>query len=162
MRRAWDDHAVVDVLVSVPRGWEVVSDLPDGLPFAARGAPTEHGFRPNVVLTLDEVADDEVADWEQSSDVLMSETMRDHLLIDRGHVERADGTTFLQRTGQHVTDEGWIVTFDQWTFARGGTGYTLTATVTSVDFDEWADVFAEIGHRFADPTDAPTDGREST
>lgn len=130
--------------VPVPAGWCIADDSELADARVATEAPVsdDGGFLANLVLTA---ADDQAGsfrDWQVATDQLLPEMLHDFLLID---LERRDvaGHPGGRRLAHHVTPDGTAVTMEQWFTLVDGIGWTFTATIDSLRYDEFADVFGE-------------------
>jgi hypothetical protein len=134
--------------ISLPDGWQVRLDEPAGV--ALLGVEPEAdpwGFRTNVVVTVEDLNDEvTLAGWQAGATALLPETLTDYLLLDlqSGHVGERAG---LRRLAHHDAD-GRAVTMEQWATIEGARGFTLTASVSTLDYPGVSVRLAAIARTF--------------
>ncbi|NHC45202.1 hypothetical protein [Motilibacter aurantiacus] len=137
-------HQVAGCVLPVPADWQVVPGQPDGRLIAVEPA-VEGGrpFRASLVLTVVHNGGLSFRDWQAGTDRLLPTQLAAYQLID---LERrpVGGQPGGRRLAQHVVDDAVPVTMEQWFAQAGGAGCTLTATVDTVRYDYFADLFAEL------------------
>lgn len=142
-------HELVGCRVEVPDDWELVHSPDQQRLIVVEPERTEEaGFRANIVLTAVDNGGLSFCDWQAGTDELMPRQLSMYLLLDLERLAvagREDG----RRLAEHVVDGRPPVTMEQWFTLVGPTGYTLTATVDSWRYDEYADFFSEIAEKLS-------------
>jgi hypothetical protein len=142
-------HELVGCRVEVPDDWELVPSPDQQRLIVVEPERTEEaGFRANIVLTAVDNGGMSFRDWQRGTDELMPRQLSMYLLVDLERVPVA-GREGGRRLAEHVVDDNTPVTMEQWFALVGSTGYTLTATVDSWRYDEYADFFAEIAEQLS-------------
>jgi hypothetical protein len=72
---------------------------------------------------------------------VLPRALGDYLLVDLERVE-IDGHPGGRRLAHHVDEAGRALTLEQWFVLDGDRGWTLTATVDTLRYDELADTCA--------------------
>ena len=151
------EHPRSGARMSVPEGWEVLvaddSDTVVALEPAAEGAD---GFRANLVLSV--VGNDGMSfrDWQTATDETLPAMLQDYLLLDL-EKRRVAGLPGGRRLAHHVSPDGVALTMEQWFTVVDGVGFTLTATVDSWRYDQWADELSALAEQLELPA-AAADG----
>ena len=137
-------HRAAGCDLPLPRNWELLPVETGAAAIAVEPPQSDAtGFRANVVLTVVDNAGMSFRDWQVGTDELLPRQLDGYQLLDlerRGISGHPDG----RRLAQHVVDGVTPVTMEQWFAQVGTTGYTLTATVDSWRYDQFADLFAEL------------------
>ena len=148
-------------VLDVPREWEVVHDPTADVALWAL-APEVQGFRPNVVVTVGPSAQQPPAAWQPAAVEGLREKLEDLQLLDTAY--RADGFRQLLAYVQ----QGRALTLEQWAWRwqrADGTArdVTLSATVPTLAYDEYADAFADVAAswRLVAESDAGIAGAQS-
>lgn len=141
---------------AAPAGWEEL-EVPATL-WAAVG-PREpedppDRFRPNLVLTCDDLTGTSLRDWQVATDDLLPRSLTDYLLIDLERIE-IDGHPGGRRLAHHVDAAGRALTMEQWFTLHDDRGWTLTATIDTWRYDELADACAASADQWR-----PVSGRD--
>lgn len=148
-------HPGTGFVVPVPSDWEQVTDSHGA---ALVAAEPERGpwFRANLVVTVERLpAGTDVPAWHAQTVDLLGSSLERFLLIDTD-VATVDGRPVGRILGHHTTEAG-AVTVELWLVAERGVGYTLTASVGSLEYDEFADMFATVaGGLRPDPEYVPS------
>lgn len=151
------EHPGSGARMSVPEEWEVLtaedSDTVIALEPSAVG---DEVFRANLVLSV--VGNDGMSfrDWQTATDEVLPAMLQDYLLLDLEKRPVA-GLAGGRRLAHHVSPEGVALTMEQWFTVVDGVGFTLTATVDSWRYDQWADELAALAERLQLPA-ATSDG----
>ncbi len=133
--------------VTAPTGWDVLTDLPEGLTWAAReprpdgASGTSDRFLANLVLTEVSTGGLGFRDWQAGTDELLPRALDDYLVVDLEKLE-IDGRPGGRRLAHHAGPNGEALTMEQWFTLVDGIGHTLTATVETWRYDQLADVCA--------------------
>lgn len=125
---------------AAPAGWEELN-VPVTLWAAVGPREPEEPldlFRPNLVLTCDDVTGTSFRDWQVATDSLLPRSLTDYLLIDLERIE-IDGHPGGRRLAHHVDAAGRALTMEQWFTLHDDRGWTLTATIDTWRYDELAD-----------------------
>ncbi len=135
--------------VTAPEGWDVLTDLPEGLTWAARearpadGPGTPDPFLANLVLTEVSSGGLDFRDWQAGTDELLPRVLDDYLLVDLERLE-VGGRPGGRRLAHHAGPNGEALTMEQWFTLVDGIGHTLTATIDTWRYDELADLCASV------------------
>lgn len=141
-------HSVAGFKVDLPREWEQAEGPAPGTSLVAL-EPESGRFRANVVVNVDELPEGlGFAGWQDGIDRKLPELMDGYLLLDREHVEINERGT-IRRLAHHATPNG-SATMEQWTMVDGlgTTGFSLTASAGTLDYDNYAPLFAQIAETF--------------
>jgi hypothetical protein len=155
MTVAWFRHPTMGFTLPIPGSWETIADVPGVALIAVEPARGE-SFRPNLVVTAERVTEGvELGRWATAGDEALGEALHRHLWLDDGEIE-LNGRRARRTLSAYTSPENHSVTMEQWTFAEGTCGYTITASVWTLEYDALAEVFEEIVGRFQpDPGYAP-------
>jgi hypothetical protein len=137
-------HPQLGFTIAFPPGSEIDEHVP-GTAVVAYDAGVDEGFRTNIVVTVDDGADDVEAFTDAGLDALPS-ALRAFQLLDR--TSTTLGGAAATRTLSHHDAQGWAVTLEQWRVVDGGRGYTLTASAATLDYDAVADALATAAESF--------------
>lgn len=130
----------------VPEGWRLRTHVPDTVLVLVDETPSL-GFHPNVVVTLEELADSaDVSTWVTEQGAVLSKVLVDPLLLDVERVEVAG--IGAQRLLCHHDVDGHAVTLEQWVVPAGNFGWTLSASVASLAYDRYADLIGDVVEGF--------------
>ncbi len=130
----------------VPTGWELAVDPRADTALVA--VEPEHGvdFRANVVVTIDDLpAELDFTGWQATVEPMLEHVLGDYLLIDLEHLDAEPEGPYTRRLLHHLVEELGPVTAEQWSSARGRTGYTVTCSVATPAYDSLADVLSDVG-----------------
>ncbi len=130
----------------VPIGWELAVDPRADTALVAVEPDRDGGFRANVVVTVDDLPPEmDFTGWQQTVEPMLENALDDHLLLDLERLDVAPGGPSTRRLLHHLIEESGPVTAEQWSSARGRTGYTLTCSAATPAYDSLADVLTEVG-----------------
>jgi hypothetical protein len=142
-------HDRVGFRLPVPDDWECVEDPQPGVALVALEPDSGAGFRANLVVTVDALPEGEdLVTWQAGSDALMARDLDDYVLLHLDLPEPDGSAPFVHRLAHHAVGGTEAVTMRQWAIARGRTGVTLTASVTTLAYDSMADTFDAVGAAF--------------
>jgi hypothetical protein len=140
-------HPTVGFTIALPAGWELTDDVP-GVALIAVEPARDGWFRSNVVVTVEHLATGVALEqWASAADGLLERALNRLLWLDDELVE-IDGRQARRTLSHHTLPENHAVTMEQWALVEACSGYTLTASAGTVDYDLLADVFEEIAGRF--------------
>ena len=155
----------------LPAGWEHVEDpRPDVALIAVEPAAPpgsgEPGFRPNLVVTVDQLpSGQDLEEWQAATEKMLPSMLTEYLPIDLERLE-IGGVAAIRRLAHHRSQAGTSVTMEQWTTvvpAVGGAslaGWSLTASTATDAYAGLADLLAEMAGRWRPPghsaPEAPT------
>lgn len=139
-------HPKVGFTLPFPPDWEQRTDPYEGVALVAVIPEEDYGFRTNVVVTLDEVPEMDLAVWQFSAEQLLQQGLVEFVLLDEEYVELG-GRTAVRRLGHHTVGED-AVTMEQWAFLDQGVGYTLTASADTWVYDHVAELLTAITDGF--------------
>lgn len=150
-------HHKAGFSLPAPRRWQLRENPRDKVA-AVFLAPEGGGrFRPNLVVTLDDLSSDEsLLRWQQAAEDVASQLLDQYVLIDT-EVRESDSDRVYWRLAHHAAPGGVAVTIQQWATVRAGHGYTLTATTSTEDLPHIAGLFTAVAHGFR--VDDPEVGR---
>lgn len=151
-------HRDAGFTLPAPADWTVLESPREQVALIA-SAPDrdDEDFRPNVVVTVDELgADQALEPWQREADELYPKMLEQFRLLDREFVE-LNGRRMLRRLAHHVGAGGVAVVMEQWSTVRERRGYTLTATASASRLWEVAPLFAAVanGFRFDEAVEDP-------
>jgi len=153
-------HHPGGMTLPLPTTWERADDPAPGLLLVAiepeREPDDDPGFRANLVVTLDRLDDGlDLDDWQAGTERLFPTTLGDYLVLD---LERMDlsGVRAIRRLAHHRTEQNSSVTMEQWTTvlpdAEGRpAGWTLTASVATMQYSSLADLFGHAAGGWRPP-----------
>lgn len=148
------EHPGSGARMSVPEEWEVLtgedSDTVIALEPQAEG---DADFRANLVLSVVDNDGMSFRDWQTATDEVLPAMLQDYLLLDLEKRSVA-GSAGGRRLAHHVSPGGVALTMEQWFTVVDGVGFTLTATVDSWRYDQWADELAALAERLELPAAA--------
>lgn len=147
-------HPLAGFSLPVPPGWERIEDPQDGVALIAAEPPDgDTEFRSNAVVTVESLPFEfDLGEWQDSAETLLPQQLPNYSLIDRERLDY-EGRQVIRRLAHYVTAETGSVTMEQWATIAGGTGFTLTASISTLAYDSLADVFAEMALRFRPETE---------
>ncbi len=145
----------------LPAGWERSEDpRPDVVLIAVEPAPPpggEPGFRPNLVVTVDQLpAGLDLEAWQAATEQMLPSMLTEYLPIDLERLE-IGGVAAFRRLAHHRSKGGTSVTMEQWTTvlpAAGGAslaGWSLTASTATPAYASLAEVLAEVAGGWRPP-----------
>lgn len=142
----------MDTRLLVPDDWEVFEHASGRILAIAERGSNSGLFRTNFALTVDGATSSDVVGDEQRFD----EEFRAYQVIDLEPFE-LDGGHGLHRLAQYVTADALPLTMEQWCIGP----YTLTATVETLRYDDYADLFEQVVNTWSlEPTGSGTDRNE--
>lgn len=139
-------HPRFGFILSLPADWEQWTDSHEGVALISIVPQAEDGFRTNVVVTLEQVSEMDLAVWQFSTGQLLERELMEFVLLDEEYVE-IGGRTVVRRLGHHTVGED-AVTMEQWALLDQGVGYTLTASVDTQVYDHVAELLTTIADGF--------------
>lgn len=139
--------------LQVPTGWEQLVDPRADTALVVVEPDHGMGFRANIVVTVDDLPDGlDFISWQASVEPMLEHSLGDYLLLDLERLDDDTGGPSTRRLLHHVVEESGPVTAEQWSSARGRTGYTVTCSVATPAYDSLADVLTEVGHSWRLPS----------
>lgn len=124
----------------VPDDWEVLP-IDEASIAAAEPATPEGDFRANLVLTVVPNGGMDFETWQNGTEQLLPTTLEDYYPVDRERLEVA-GRAGGRRLSHYAGEDGTALVMHQWFCAVGDLGYTITATIDALRFDQSADDLA--------------------
>jgi hypothetical protein len=121
--------------LTLPEGWES-AEPPEGVRFLAL-APASGTFRSNLTVTAQTNGDLGFRDWQVGSEMGFTEMMPGYTPIDLERLTIA-GQGAGRRLAMYDGPGDSALTMEQWFVAIDGVGHTLTATVLTSDYANWA------------------------
>ena len=154
MRLAAYHHPTAGFTLPLPTGWERVEDT-EGVALIAVEPDRYPWFRANLVVTIEQLpAGMDLGGWAEAGLGHLDRTLQGLLLLDLEQTEIGGRPT--HRTLAHHTTEAGAVTMEQWTLTGATLGYTVTASVGTLEYDDLADLFATMAAGFRpDPAFTP-------
>jgi hypothetical protein len=139
-------HPSAGFTIPLPTAWERVEDSED-VTLITRELERYPWFRANLVVTIEQLAADmDLAGWVEAGLGLLERTLERWLLLD---LEQTDiGGRPAHRTLAHHLSDAGAVTMEQWTLVEATLGYTVTASVGTLEYDDLADQFATMAAGF--------------
>jgi hypothetical protein len=154
MRLVTYRHPTAGFSLPLPPSWERVEDT-EGVALIAVEPDRPPWFRANLVVTIEQLgAGMDLSTWTQAGHDLLEETLQRPLLLDEEQTE-IGGRPARRALVHHGTEAG-AVTMEQWTLTEATLGYTVTASVGTLEYDDLADLFATMAAGFRpDPDFTP-------
>jgi len=152
----------------LPGSWERIEDpRPEVVLIAVEPAPPSHGadpgFRPNLVVTVDQLPVGlDLEAWQAATEKMLPSMLTEYLPIDLERLE-IGGVAAIRRLAHHRSQGGTSVTMEQWTTvvpAVGGAslaGWSLTASTATLEYAGLADLLAEVARSWRPPGHATPD-----
>lgn len=125
-----------------PQGWQVLP-IDAASVAVAEPAPDDGSFRANLVLTAIGNGGMDFETWQNGTEQLLPQTLPDYYPIDRERLLVA-GRPGGRRLAHQAAPDGSALVTEQWFCADGDTGYTLTATIDALRYDQAAEDLAGI------------------
>lgn len=139
-------HPTAGFTIPLPVAWQRAVDT-EGVALIASELERYPWFRTNLVVTIEQLpADMGLAGWVEAGLGQLERALQRWLLLDLEQTE-IGGRPAHRTLGHHLTEMG-AVTMEQWTLTEAALGYTLTASVGTLEYDELADLFATIAAGF--------------
>jgi hypothetical protein len=146
MRLSTYRHPTAGFSLPLPQAWEQVEDA-EGVALIAVEPERPPWFRANLVVTIERLgADLDLSRWTEAGRGLLVQTLQRPLLLDLDQTEI--GGRPARRALVHHTAETGAVTMEQWTLTEATLGYTVTASVGTLEYDDLADLFATVAAGF--------------
>jgi hypothetical protein len=154
MRLTTYRHPTAGFSLPLPQSWERVEDT-EGVALIAVEPERPPWFRVNLVVTIEQLgASMDLSSWTAAGHDLLQQVLQRPLLLDLEHTEI--GGRPARRALVHHTTEAGAVTVEQWTLIEATLGYTVTASVGTLEYDDLADLFATVAAGFRpDPAFTP-------
>lgn len=141
-------HANAGFSVPAPRDWLLQEDPQDKVAVVIVAPERGDDFRPNMVVTVDELEPGQTLQaWQDFVESINPQMLDRYLLIDT-EVRTLRGHDVFRRFAHHANPDGVALTMDQWSTVRGNTGYTLTTTAETMELQQTAGMFAAIAGGF--------------
>ncbi|MGH3358955.1 MAG: hypothetical protein ACRDO7_09125 [Nocardioidaceae bacterium] len=141
-----------------PRTWRMQEDPQDKVAVAMVAPPNGDDFRPNLVVTVDDLEPAQTLEpWQEFVESKMAEVLDCYMLLDTELLENG-GFPVFRRLGHHLNADGVALTMQQWATVRGSRGYTLTTTASTMEVLRTAALFGVIAKGFS--TDEDTSGAD--
>ena len=134
-------HPTAGFSLPLPRGWERVEDA-EGVALIAVEPARPPWFRANLVVTIERLGDMDLPRWTEAGLGLLEQSLERPLLLDLEEIE-IGGRPARRALVHHATETG-AVTMEQWALTEGSLGYTVTASVATLEYDDLADLFATM------------------
>ncbi|MBS4752867.1 hypothetical protein KG112_08615 [Nocardioides sp. zg-ZUI104] len=135
-------HPAGDITLAVPRHWRRRSDPARGVVLAARARELPaSGLAPELVLRAVPITSGLDA-WRTEATALLAGQLADFELEDAERYDLGGEEVDYRRFGHRVGDVA--VVCDQWAWAFGDLGVTLTGSVAREDYLDYGDVFEEV------------------
>lgn len=139
-------HGSAGFTLPLPANWERTEDE-RGIALIAAEPEREPWFRTNVVVTIEHLAEGlDLAGWQDTAGAQLARSLADYLLLDLEDTELG-GRPAVRRLAHHATEVG-AVTCEQWTLVEGRLGYSLTASVGTLEYADRADLFGQMAQQF--------------
>lgn len=139
-------HPTAGFTMPLPTAWERVEDT-RGVALISRELERFPWFRANLVVTIEQLpVDMNLAGWVTAGLGQLERALQRWLLLDLEQTE-IGGRPAHRTLGHHLTEMG-AVTMEQWTLVEAALGYTLTASVGTLEYVELADLFATMAAGF--------------
>lgn len=141
-------HSNAGFSVPAPRDWLLREDPQDKVAAVIVAPEDGDEFRPNMVVTVDDLEPGQsLLAWQEFVESVSPKMLDGYLLIDT-EVRTLRGHDVFRRLAHHANPDGVALTMDQWSTVRGNVGYTLTTTAETMEFQQTAGMFAAIAGGF--------------
>ncbi|MGH3344572.1 MAG: hypothetical protein ACRDPK_17230 [Carbonactinosporaceae bacterium] len=142
-------HTTGGFTLPAPEEWEVAENV-SGCALVVSERAYGPFFTSNIVVTIEEMTGDESLDaWVDRSRDALRESLNRLRVID---VEEATvaGLPARRTLSHYLHQHHGGVNLEQWSLARGGYGYVISASCGALDYDEMHDVGRRVvdGLRF--------------
>lgn len=151
-------HPTLGFGLPLPADWKRIEDVEPGVALIAMAPERPVWFRTNVVVTAERFRSGVTAgEWYDELLTLLPPALRDFTLIDVEQT-RVGGWPACRFLAHHHAEPG-AVTMEQWATARNDTGYTLTASAATLEYDGLAELFTAIAGSFRPEGEVSVDDR---
>jgi hypothetical protein len=141
-------HPAGGFALPLPEQWERIEGPAPGVALVAVEPGEGERFRANVVVTVEELDGGiDLEGWQASTDEHLPGSLFDYLLLDRERMQ-LNGRDALRRLAHHARPETGSITMEQWAVLARGRGVTLTASCSTLEYDNLAGAFAGIAGEF--------------
>ncbi|MGZ4447694.1 MAG: hypothetical protein ACXVWZ_04370 [Nocardioides sp.] len=96
-----------------------------------------------LLLSLDEVDELSLEDWQRGVDMHLPRLLQGHQLLDL-QLMRLAGQPGVRRLVSHLAEDGRAMTLEQWAVIVRGTGYTVSATCETLAWPTQGPVLARV------------------
>ncbi len=146
-------HPGLGFTLPLPSEWEQEPDPRPGVALIAVEPDRGPWFRANAVVTREQLPPGmDLATWQRHAAAYLPQVLADFILLDAEDLVLC-GRPARRTLAHHCADAG-AVTMEQWATVAHGVGYTLTASVATLEYDDLADMFAAMAEGF-DPDPPP-------
>jgi hypothetical protein len=129
-------HSVAPFEIPVPSGWELTEDEPGCALVVVEPPRAEPHLRASVVVTIEELAEDEDLDaWARRSLAALEESVNRLRVIDEEPVQIA-GRPARRALSHYAHREYGGVNLEQWLLAVGGLGYVVSCSTAALEYDD--------------------------
>lgn len=147
-------HSAAGFAMPAPRTWTVRENPQDQVAVAVIAPESDGDFRPNLVVTIDELEPGRTLEsWQEFTESVSPQLLGEYLLLDNELLER-HGHPVFRRLAHHANPDGVALTMEQWCTVRGRRGYTLTGTAATMDLQQTTGLFAAVARGFRTDQDA--------
>lgn len=134
--------------IPAPRDWLMRESTQDTVAVIFVAPESDDEFRPNIVVTVDDLEPGQTLEqWQEFVDSVSPQMLDQYVLIDNEITEH-DGYSVYRRLAHHANPDGTALTTEQWATVRGSKGYTVTTTAATMDLKQSAGLFAAIAQGF--------------
>jgi hypothetical protein len=139
-------HPTAGFTMPLPTAWQWAENT-EGVALIVTEPERFPWFRTNLVVTIEQLpVGMSLAGWVEAGLGQLERALQRWLLLDLEQTE-IGGRPAHRTLGHHLTEMG-AVTMEQWTLAEAALGYTLTASVGTLEYVELADLFATVAAGF--------------
>jgi hypothetical protein len=136
-------HRRLGFRMAAPDGWELAEDTHGVVLIAVEPALDPPRFRPNLVVTVDELVPGVTPQqWHVQGLELLRQQLTGFWVIDLTSTE-VGGQPVYRTLGHHTTESG-AITMEQWLRFDERHCYTLTASVGTLDYSSYFQLFRSI------------------
>lgn len=140
-------HPMAGFTLPLPVDWDRFDDV-DGVALVALAPARDQGFRANLVVTIERLPPGITLErWVGASIDLLQEQLAYFQPIDQESTSIDHGPA-IRILAHHAVDQRAAVTLEQWLLMRRQLGYTLTASVGTLEYGELAGLFAASARGF--------------
>lgn len=134
--------------IPAPRTWLMRKNPQESIAVIFVAPPEHDDFRPNVVVTVDDLESGQTLEsWQDFVDSVSPRMLDQYVVLDNENIER-NGRRVHRRLAHHMNAEGTALTMEQWATVRGNVGYTVTTTAETMELHDSAALFAAIARGF--------------
>lgn len=134
-------HTQSGFTLPIPASWEASEEVDDCALVAMPPTGDPQAFRPNVVVTVEELVGGAEA-WVQLARHALSDQLMQLRILDTEEI--TIGWQRAWRTLSNYMHPRGSVNLEQWAMVHRGWGYVVSCSMSALDYDDLADTMAYI------------------